>query len=82
MAGVFAPTQTDYVAYLAYYNALPGYKAPVFADRVIRYVCWAIENSVALSSEEFAEWLLQASLETAGTNGVATNLSPSSDTLG
>jgi hypothetical protein len=82
MAGVFVPSQVDYVAYLAIYNTLNAYQAAQFQDHLIRYVCWAIENSVSLSSEEFAEWCAAAKAEINGTNGGQLNNAPASDTLG
>lgn len=81
MAGVFAATQVDFVAYLAIRNTLSGPKAQAFDAHLIQYVCWAIENSVALSSEEFAEWCAAAKGEITGTNSTQSNNTPASDTL-
>jgi hypothetical protein len=57
----------------------------LFAERLVRYICWAMDNTVVLgtgaSNEEWAELVTQALTEAKNTNGVDLNLSPATDTL-
>jgi hypothetical protein len=81
MAGVFAATQVDFVAYLAIRNTLNGPQAAAYDAHLIQYVCWAIENSVALDSAEFAVWCARAKAEVKGTNSAQLNTTPATDTI-
>ena len=79
MAGVFnGDTNADYLLIQADINALPGYARTLYYDRLLQGICWMIDNSVALSSEELTEQRNVAKGEIYGGISVL----PATDTLG